>query len=396
MKNCKRAGAGSLTGAFCFPMLDRMNTHLSRRRLLALTAAYGALPLFGDKRVKGDAKPLGVAILGLGDYATKQIAPAFTHCKHAKLTGIITGSPEKIPAWQEKHEIPDGNIYSYENMAEISKNKDIDVVYVITPTGTHADFSIRAFEAGKHVICEKPMAPTVADCTRMIEAAQKADRMLQIGYRLYWDPYHTRLITAMRDKEFGDWTAMETGFGYKIQDKVLSNLEEHPDVDWRVSKDLGIAGALYDVGVYAIQGAFYGGQIHPTAVTAKSWTDRKELFEVPEHWEWELEYADGRKSKHTSSYGGGGNYLHLQTEEGKLHLDGAYGYEGQKGETPLGPMDFAQVYQQVGQLDGQMLAILKRKANITPAEMGRRDIRICNAVMEAAESGNKVPLKFEY
>ena len=367
---------------------------LSRRSLLGLAAAYGTSSLFGDVRKNSEPKQLKVAILGLGDYAKNRIAPAMLKSRYAKLAGIITGTPEKIPVWQEKYEIPDGNIYNYETMGEMAGNQDIDVVYVITPTGTHADFTIRALEAGKHVICEKPMAPTHEDCTRMIEAAKKANRMLQIGYRLYWDPYHTRLITAMRDKEFGDWTGLESGFGYKVKEAGL----KHSHVRWRISKDLGVAGALYDVGVYAVQGAFYASQTHPVSVTATSSTDRPEMFtEVPEHWHWELEYADGRRSKHMSSYGKGGNYLHVQTPEGKLHLESAYSYEGQSGETPLGPMDFAQVHQQMLQLDAQMLAIHKRASNITPGEMGRRDIRLVNAVMEAAESGKSVKLgTFEY
>ncbi|MGJ8697919.1 MAG: Gfo/Idh/MocA family protein [Verrucomicrobiaceae bacterium] len=365
---------------------------LSTKAILAST--LGLQSSWADVRENSDPRPLGLAILGLGDYATTRIAPALTKTRHVKLTGLITGSPDKLPGWQGKYKIPDENVYTYDDLEKIADNKDIDVVYVITPTGTHADFTIRALEAGKHVICEKPMAPTVAECDRMIEAAKKANRMLQIGYRLYWDPYHTRLITAMRDKEFGDWTALESGFGYSIN----KNSIHLPHIAWRIGKELGIAGALYDVGVYAIQGAFYATQIHPVRVTATSSTDRPDVFtEVPENWEWELEYADGRKSKHMASYNRNGNNLHVQTEEGKLHIDSAYNYEGQTGETPLGPMDFEQVFQQALQLDAQALAIHKRASNVTPGEMGRRDIRVVNAVMEAAATGKPVEFsKFEY
>jgi len=364
--------------------------HPSRRAAIGLSAkaalatTVGLQSSWADVRKNSDPRPLGIALLGLGDYATKRIAPALGKTRHIKLTGIITGSPEKIPLWQQKHQIPDGNVYSYDNLESIADNKDIDVVYA---TGTHADFVIRALKAGKHVICEKPMAPTPADCTRMIEAAKKAKRMLQIGYRLYWDPFHTRLITAMRDKEFGKWTALEAGFGYKVG----AESAKKPLNQWRISKDLGVGGALYDVGVYAIQGTFYASQTHPVRVTASSSTDRPDVFtEVPENWEWQLEYADGRISKHMASYGKGGNYLHVQTEKGKLHIDSAYGYEGQTGLTPTGPMDFTQVHQQVLQLDAQALAIHRRRSNITPGEMGRRDIRIACGIMEAADSGKPV------
>ncbi len=363
---------------------------LTRRSVLALGSGASlavALGLRAAPEVQNKPSPekLGIALLGLGDYATNWIAPAIASSAFGKVAGIVTGSPGKIPEWQKKYSIPDGNVYNYENLDSIADNKEIDVIYVVTPTGVHADFAIRASRAGKHVICEKPMAPTVADCTRMIDAAAAAGKTLQIGYRLYWDPYHVRLITAMRDKEFGPWKSLETGNGGNMQDF------KDPKNQWRISKDLGIAGALYDLGVYAVQGAFYAAQVHPVRVTATSSTDRKDRFtEVPEHWKWTLEYPDGRKSEHFSSYGKGANYLRVGTRKGHLELDPSYGYQGQKGKTPLGPMEFEQIFQQRSQIDGQMLAIHGRAAIITPGEMGRRDIRVINAVMESADSGKPV------
>jgi len=335
---------------------------------------------------------LGIALLGLGDYATNWLAPAIAQSTYGKVAGIVTGSPDKISTWQEKYSIPDSGVFNYENLEDIASNKDIDIVYIVTPTGLHHKFAIRALEAGKHVICEKPMAPTAEDCTRMIDAARKADRMLQIGYRLYWEPHHTRVMTAMRDKEFGKWESLETAFAGRMKDF------DDPKNQWRIDKELGIAGALYDLGVYAVQAGFYTTQQHPIRVTATSSTDRKEIFnEVPEHWDWELEYADGRKSIHWSSYGKNGNHLKMATAEGSLEIERAYGYSGQSGVTPVGKMSFEDVFQQTRQIDGQLLAIHRRNANVVPGEMGRRDIRLINAVMESADSGKSVELgKFDY
>lgn len=375
-----------------------MHQHrFSRRSVIALgsgAALASALRLRAAPAVQTNPEPrkLGIALLGLGDYATNWLAPAIAQSSYGKIAGIVTGSPEKIPAWQEKYSIPDSAVFNYENLEDIASNKDIDVVYVVTPTGLHHKYGIRALEAGKHLICEKPMAPTTDDCTRMIDAARKADRMLQIGYRLYWEPHHVRVMTAMRDKEFGKWESLDTAFAGRMTDF------DDPKNRWRIGRELGIGGALYDLGVYAVQAGFYSSQQHPVRVTATSSTDRKEIFnEVPEHWTWELEYADGRKSTHWSSYGKNGNHLKMVTEEGPLEIDRAYGYDGQSGRTPVGEMDFEQVFQQARQIDGQMLAIHRRNANIVPGEMGRRDIRLINAVMESADSGKPVKLgKFEY
>ncbi|MDX1680192.1 MAG: Gfo/Idh/MocA family oxidoreductase [Akkermansiaceae bacterium] len=364
----------------------------SRRSAIALGSGgllATALQLRSAPAVQ--AKPelgkLGIALLGLGDYATNWLAPAIEQSKLARIAGVVTGSPEKVPDWQKKYGIPDDAVYNYENLEDIASNDDIDIIYVVTPTGLHHGYGIRALQAGKHLICEKPMAPTTADCTRMIEAARKAKRSLQIGYRLYWEPHHVHLRTAMRDKRHGDWKNLDTAFAYRMTDF------EDPKNQWRIDKELGIGGALYDLGVYAVQAGFYASQQLPVSVKASSTTDRDKIFdEVPEHWEWELEYADGRKSTHWSSYGKGGNHLRMNTDEGALSIEQAYSYTGQSGETPDGPMDYKQVFQQTRQIDGQMMSIHRRNAILAPGEMGRRDIRLINAIMESADSGKEVKL----
>ncbi len=90
--------------------------------------------------------------------------------QRCRLAGIITGTPEKVGKWKERYKIPDKNIYNYQNMDSIRDNPDIDIVYVVTPNALHAEHTIRAAKAGKHVICEKPMATSVEDCEAMIAA----------------------------------------------------------------------------------------------------------------------------------------------------------------------------------------------------------------------------------
>ncbi len=354
---------------------------LTRRDALRLGAAAGLLPFFSARAQDSGQRQLGVALLGLGDYSTNQLGPALKQTKNARLTGIVTGSPEKIPKWQEEYEIPDKNVYNYETLDEIADNKDIDIVYVVTPTALHAEYSIRAAQAGKHVICEKPMAPTVEDCTRMIEATKKAGVTLQIGYRLHWDPFHLRLMEAMENKEFGDWESIEAANG-----SVMRNFGGHNA--WRVSKELGIAGALYDLGVYAVQAQLYTARIHPVRVTASHSTERKEHFsEVPETYEWTLEFPGGRKAEGWSSYGRSGNFIRAEVEQGQLEIQPAYGYGGQRGKTPDGPMKFEHVNQQALQIDGQAAAILRNEPSRVPGEMGRRDIRVIRGIVEAGDSG---------
>ena len=129
---------------------------------------------------------LGIALVGLGNYSEKQLAPALQETEHCYLAGIVSGTPDKVEKWTSKYNIPVDNIYNYENFDEIISNRDIDIVYIVLPNSMHAEYVIRAAAAGKHVICEKPMALTTHECDEMIDACKKAGTMLSIGYRLHF------------------------------------------------------------------------------------------------------------------------------------------------------------------------------------------------------------------
>ena len=362
----------------------------TRRQVFRLGAAASLAPFLNAHAKERGGKTLGVALLGLGDYSANQLGPALRLTKNARLTGIVTGSPEKVPIWQEGYGIPDKNVYDYHNFDSIADNKEIDIVYVVTPTGLHREFSIRAAKAGKHVICEKPMAPTVADCTQMIDAARTAGVTLQIGYRLHWDPFHVRLMEAMRNQEFGAWKSISGANGGVMRSFTGLNA-------WRIGKELGIAGALYDLGVYTVQAQLYAAGGCPLRVTAQHSTARPEIFrEVPETYEWTLEFSGGRKAVGMSSYGRSANYIRIETEKGLLELDPSSGYTGQKGQTPAGPMNFKHVNQQVLQIEGQVAAILANTPSLVPGEMGRRDIQVIRGIVESAATGQAFEFKKDF
>ena len=123
-------------------------------------------------------KKLNIALCGLGRYAG-YLADGLEISKFCRLAGIITGTPSKAIDWGKKYNIPDKNIYNYQNFDEIIHNKDIDLVYVVLPNAMHKEFVIRAAKAGKHVIVEKPMAITEHDCQEMMDACKKAGRLFK-------------------------------------------------------------------------------------------------------------------------------------------------------------------------------------------------------------------------
>lgn len=157
-----------------------------------------------QKAMQNKNGKLGIALVGLGNYAGGQLAPALQETEHCYLAGIVTGTASKIPIWKEKYNIPDKNIYNYDNYDSIKDNPDIDIIYVVLPNNMHAEYTIRGFKAGKHIICEKPMAITVEDCDKMIEAGKKAGKTLSIGYRLHFEPYNLEMARLGTQKIYGD------------------------------------------------------------------------------------------------------------------------------------------------------------------------------------------------
>ena len=211
------------------------------------------LPLTAQLASKKDK--IGIALVGLGGYSTYQLAPALQDTQYCYLAGIVTGTPEKEKVWAEQYNIPKKNIYNYKNFDTIANNPDIDVVYVVLPNAMHADFCIRAAKAGKHVICEKPMAVSVEECNAIIAACKEAGVTLGMGYRLHSEPYTNKVKQLIADKTFGTVQFASADAAYYSAG--------NPD-QWRLNKALSGGGALMNMGVYAIQSVIYGTGQNPT------------------------------------------------------------------------------------------------------------------------------------
>ena len=160
---------------------------------------------------------LRVAICGLGSYGTR-VADAMQSCKMAKLVGVISGTPSKIKDWQAKYNIPEKNCYNYDNFDAIKDNKDIDAVYVITPNSLHKPQAIRVAQAGKHVICEKPIAINAAEGQAMVDACKKANVKFLVGYRMHFEPKTLEIIRLRNAGEFGKVLFFQGLCGFKIGD----------------------------------------------------------------------------------------------------------------------------------------------------------------------------------
>lgn len=325
---------------------------------------------------------LGIALVGLGTYSSDELAPALQQTKHCYLAGIVSGSREKIAGWQKQYNLPDNACYTYESFDAIRHNPDIDIVYVVLPNALHAEWVVRAARAGKHVICEKPMAVTVEECDRMIAACREAGRLLSIGYRLHFEPHHQEVISLGKGKELGAIKLIETDHG-------LADTQ-----GWRLEKALAGGGPLMDVGIYCVQAARYATGMEPIAITAQEgFKHNPEKFkDIEEAITWQMEMPDGIVVKCTSTYSGKTNRLRIEAEKGWIELSPAYGYRGIKGKTAEGNMNLPEVNQQALQMDDFALCIKEGRSTPVSGEEGRQDVKILQAIYKAMETGERIDL----
>ncbi len=364
----------------------------SRRHFLKALAAGASMTTLGmakpfhivhaANRIRSKDQ-LGIALIGLGYYSENLLAPALQETENIKLAGIVTGTPSKAKTWMEKYNLPEKNVYNYENFDEISRNPDIDMVYVVLPNSMHMEYTIRGAKAGKHVLCEKPMASNAEECRRMIAACKEANRKLSIGYRMQYEPTTQEVIRFERENVFGDILFVAAGAGFR------EGRKDH----WHLKKSMA-GGALMDMGVYSLQGARYATGEEPISVSAQEFTTRPELFsEVDEIVTWQLEFPSGAVANLTTSFASGMNYLEGQFSRGWYRLSPFQAYRGIKGESSRGPLNFPVINQQAAQMDEVAQCIMEEKELRVPGEEGLRDMVVVDAIYKSiANGGAKINL----
>ncbi|MEK6482344.1 Gfo/Idh/MocA family oxidoreductase [Catalinimonas sp. 4WD22] len=366
----------------------------SRRDFLQkISAGALSLPLIPSAQLTDfyqepyDGPMLRVAIMGLGSYGNR-VARAMESCKKAKITGVISGTPSKIKDWQSRYNIPDKNCYNYENFDEVKNNPDIDAIYVITPNALHHDEVIRVAKAGKHAICEKPMAINARQGQEMVDACKQANVKLLVGYRMHFEPHTLELIRMRKAGEFGEIKFFQGLSGFKIGDPT----------QWRLNKELAGGGAMMDIGIYSINGARYMVGEEPVWVTAQETkTDPVKFKEgVDETIQFQFGFPSGAVASCLSTYAMSNlDRFFLNGTEGFGELHPATGYGPIKGKTHKGELDQPVVTHQTVQMDEMAGIILEGKEAPVPVdgEEGVKDLKIIDAIYRAVKTGKKEELK---
>ncbi|MBD8631330.1 Gfo/Idh/MocA family oxidoreductase [Oxalobacteraceae sp. CFBP 8755] len=365
--------------------LQRRGLVMAAGGVLAASAVNPAWASTGRK--------LGYAIVGLGGYGLGRIIPQFQNCQHSRLVALVSGDPAKARKVAQEYGVPERGIYSYSDFDRIRDNPDIDIVYICLPVFMHAEYTIRAAQAGKHVMCEKPMAINPAECEQMIAACRKAGKKLMIGYRSRFEPHNVEAIRLARAGAIGTIRYFRSEHGFVAGDANT----------WRMKKAQSGGGSLMDIGIYALQAARYMTGEEPVAVFAKETTNRSDpsFREVEDMIDFQLEFPSGAIGSCMSMYSANRNQFVLMGDKGRIELEPATAYSGQRmwvgqersDKTEVKPPPGPYANQWVGQLDHMAQCVMQNREPLVPGEEGLRDIRIIEAVYRSAREQKRIVVR---
>ena len=389
-------------------MRDVRNTGgVSRRRALgmgvgaSLSLASGralAQQAIGQPLIGNPALPeapqsrMRWAIVGLGTFAVGQVIPGFANARHSRMTAFVSGNRAKAEELGSRYGV--SNFYGYDNYDDIAEADDIDCVYIVLPVGLHAEYTIRALEAGKHVLCEKPMASTSAECEAMIAAAKANDRTLGVAYRVHFEPNNVHVLNRIANGDLGTMRFVSGDHGFDAN-------PDWPPHKWRLEKELGGGGSMYDIGIYGLNTSLMMvPDDTPVSVSAVYSTpaDDPRFTEVEGGLEYRLRMASGISLSGSSSYCWNpyvsrqryfGSKGSIEMQPATTYYDNAIRLE-EAGKPPSEYIAGNPIEQFAAQLDGFSQAARNGTEHRTPGEMGLRDIRLIEAMYRSADQDGAV------
>ncbi|MGO4209686.1 Gfo/Idh/MocA family protein [Terriglobus sp. YAF25] len=351
-------------------------------RLGALSTAAIAVPGAVPDIFAQQQERVGFAVIGLGVIAD-HFMRGVKQSQRCKITALVSGHRDKAERIAAEYGVPKDSIYSYEDFDRIRDNKTVQAVYVALPNSMHAEYTIRASKAGKHVFCEKPMALSSAECQQMIDACKTANVKLMIAYRMQYEPLTLKCIEMVRSGKIGDVVAFEGQFGFNIQPGV-----------WRTKKALAGGGSVYDVGIYALQAARMFTGEEPVEIKAVAGTVHKDdprFAEMEESVEWSMRFPSGVVASCASTYGGQmEGFMRVHGKSGALEMGPTFGYDGvtmrgrAKGEhwEESNPEKDPKQFER--EADHFAECVQTGRTPKTPGEEGLRDLTYIEKIYESA------------
>jgi predicted dehydrogenase len=330
-----------------------------------------------------EIKPVRYGIVGLGRISLKHFMPGCKMSEYSKVTALVSGDRAKAEAQASEYGVAPKSIYSYKNFDDIAHDPEIDAVYIALPNSMHAEYTVRAAKAGKHVLCEKPMATTVQDSEHMISACRDAGKKLMIAYRCHYEPMNLKAIEIIRSGALGTIQAIESANGFN-----------ESKGEWRLNRKLAGGGPLMDVGIYSLNACRYLTGEEPAKLEAySSVIDKDGRFdEVEENVSWTMRFPSGVVASCNTTYGAPmEGYFRVHGSKGVLHMEPAFGYEGIrlrtqiKGQSPqeeVSPLKDPEQFKV--EADYFSRCILDNKQPRSSGEEGLRDMKLMESIYKAS------------
>jgi predicted dehydrogenase len=338
----------------------------------------------------GASDRVGYAVVGLGHFAEHVVLPGFSNSRKAQLVALVSGDERKARRLAKKFGASD--YYSYGGYAQCLDNPRVEAVYIATNNSTHAAFTVQAAAAGKHVLCEKPMATSVAECQQMIDACHAHRVRLMIAYRKYFEPAALDLKRLVDSGKLGRLKIIHSAFSIYMRPGGGRPA-------WHFDRRLAGGGALPDVGVYCVNTARWVTGKDPVEAAAYQWTVDPEAFkEVDENIAFRLTFPDGLVMEGTASWGGAKeSFLLMVGEKGWATLAPAYQYDEERHlYGRIGGRWFEKKYKIINELALELDALadcvrLNREPGPNGTE-GLRDVAVMEAIYQSAREGRPVSI----
>jgi len=337
-------------------------------------------------------KPVGYAVVGLGSIAEVAVLPAFRNSKHSKLVAVVSHDGKRAKQLGTKFGVK--ACYAYEDYDRCLGRPDLEAVFIASVNDAHAEQTIRAACAGKHVLCEKPMANTLEDCRRMVEACRANRVRLMIAYRKYFEPGSVALKKLIVTGKLGRLRHIFSTYT-EIVDPIKAR-------NWQLNQKLAGGGSLMDIGIYCVNTMRWLAGSNPIDASAHSWTDDPKRFgEVEDSIAFRLTHPEGLVCQGTSSYSAqAASFVQVHGDKGWAALNPAFAFEEErrlfgKIQGRYFEHTFKVIDEFALELD-DFARCVRRKRDPEPDGMeGLRDIATVQAIYRSAREGRTVPIERE-
>jgi predicted dehydrogenase len=352
-----------------------------------LTKGARATMIAPISRKKSAAGKVRYAVVGLGYIAQNAVLPAFKNAaSNSVLTALVSSDPVKLHELGDKYHI--SNRYSYEDFDQCLQSGEVDAVYIALPNHLHCEYSVRAMEAGRHVLCEKPMAVTEEQCQRMIDAAAAHNVRLMIAYRLHFEDANLEAMQLVQTGQLGEPRFFQSSFSMQAREDGI-----------RLRYETG-GGTLYDIGIYCINAARCLFRAEPEEVfcIGVKGTDPR-FSEVDEMSSAILKFPGDRLASFTSSFGAADvSEYRIVGTQCDLRLEPAYEYQGHlihhlQFDGKVKKKTFSERDQFGPELIHFSRCILENRVPQPSGAEGMADVRIIEALYRSAREGRPIRMQ---